>query len=312
MAAATAWPVFVAGFLVMSLGGGIVDAGMNALMLDLSGGRAALLNRLHVFFALGALSVPLVIGLVLGAGLPWQGVALGTVAVAVPLAVLIGTRRLPPTHRDRRVVAEAERSPEGPRGAAARPARRRLPLPLVLLSIAIACYVATEYGVSSWLVRYLEDAPIEVATLALSLFWAALAAGRLLASFADDRVGAAGLAIGSALVCAVAIVAALLAPSLPFAVAAFAVAGLAAGPIYPAIVAVGGRILPDRASTVGSVLVSASIVGSLLYPPAMGVVSEVAGLGIAMLGAAVFAVASGVAVWVAVAGRSATVARPAA
>jgi len=292
IAAAGDWAAFLVGFLVMGMGAGIVDAGVNALFMDLYVGRAAMLNRLHVFFAVGALTVPLVVGLSVGWGAPWQVVALASAAAAAPLAILLGTRRLPPTHPHVEAASAAQGS--GERSPAD---RRRIPLPLVVLAIAIGCYVAMELGVSSWLVRYLDDAPLEVATLALSLFWASLALGRLVSSFIVDRMGAVAFATTWSAACGVAILAAINVPSLPLAIACFAIAGFAAGPVYPMIMAIGGSLYPGRASMVSSMLASAAIVGSIVYPPLMGVVSEAAGMWFSMLGAALFAFAAAGCIW---------------
>jgi fucose permease len=154
-----------------------------------------------------------------------------------------------------------------------------------------------ELGVSSWLVRYLEDAPLEVATLALSLFWAAMALGRLVSSFIVDRLGAVRFAVAWSIACGIAIIAAINVPSLPVSIALFAVAGFAAGPVYPVIMAIGGSLYPGRASMVSSILASAAIVGSIVYPPLMGVVAESAGIWFSMLGAGLFAFASAVAIY---------------
>jgi fucose permease len=271
-----------------------------------------MLNRLHLFFALGALAVPLAVGLSVGSGAPWQAVALATAAVAVPVAVLLATRTVPPTHPEpvQRAPGLDAAAPAAEPGSGSR--IRRIPLPLVVLAVAIGCYVATELGVSSWLVRYLEDAPLEVATLALSLFWAALALGRLVSSLIVDRMGAVTFATTWAAACGVAILVAIIVPWLPVAIAAFAVAGFAAGPVYPMIMAIGGSLFPGRASMVSSVLASAAIVGSLIYPPVMGLVSEAAGMWTSMLGAALFAFASAGLIWLgARLGRSRGVSRPA-
>jgi fucose permease len=279
---AGAWPVFLAGYACMGIGSGIIDAGVNALFMDLYPGRAAMLNRLHLFYALGALASPLAVGLSVGAGAPWRAVLLVTAAAAALVALAIGTRRMP--------AVQASRPASG--GAPA-PAARRVPLPLVALAVAIACYVAAEIGTSSWLVRYLEEAPLEVATLALSLFWAGIGLSRLVASFFVDRVGPARFTAASATAFGAAMLVAIVVPSVPLAVACFAVAGFAAGPIFPVIMAIGGGLYPGRGSTVSSVLTSAAIVGSIVYPPLMGVLSETAGLVVGMAGAAAFAFASG-------------------
>jgi fucose permease len=167
---------------------------------------------------------------------------------------------------------------------------RHVPLPLVLLAVAITSYVAAESGVSSWLVRFLDAAPIGVATLALSLFWAGLALGRLVASRVADRfapmsvVTACGLAAGAAILAAVVV------PWIGVSIALFAVAGIASGPIYPMIVASAGALYPARANAVSGVLTAAAVTGSVVYPPAMGLISNGLGLGVGMAGAGLFAV----------------------
>jgi FHS family glucose/mannose:H+ symporter-like MFS transporter len=300
---APTWPVFLLGFMVAGLGLGVIDAGINALFIDLYSGRAGMLNRLHMFFALGALGAPLAVGLAVTAGAPWQAATLVTALAAVPMAFVFATRRLPPSHPPSDARAPAAPNPAAPSPAAsASPAVawRGVPVPLVLLSIAIACYVASELGISSWLVRYLEDAPIAVATLALSLFWGALGLSRFVSSFIADRMGAVVFATTWAFISGAAILAALVAaPNLPIVIVCFAVAGFAAGPIFPSIMAIGGALHPGRASMVSSVLTSAGIAGSIVYPPLMGVVSEAAGLWVGIAGAGLFAMASGLLIYLA-------------
>ncbi len=304
VAAAPAWPVFLLGFVVTGLGLGVIDAGSNALFIDLYAGRAAMLNRLHLFFAVGALAAPLAVGLMVSTGFPWQAAPLATAAAAAPIALVFATRRLPASHPQEVASAEVASADGEPGSAASAPSptstRRIVPVPLLLLSFAIACYVAAELGISSWLVRYLEDAPIAVATLALSLFWGALGLSRLVSSFIADRMGAVAFATTWSFICGAAILAALVAaPILPLAIACFAVAGFAAGPVFPSIMAIGGALHPGRASMVSSVLTSAGIAGSVVYPPLMGLISEAVGLWVGIGGAGLFAIAAGVLIYVA-------------
>ena len=288
MATSGTWDLFIAGYLVYSLGLGIIDSGMNAVFMDLFPGRqAGALNRLHLWVAIGALVGPLTIGLLVGAGVPWQAVVGATGAAGAIAAAALATRRLPPTQHG---PGETEAERAGSRSTV--PLRRRIPLPVLLLAAAIACYVASEMGVTGWLVRYLDEAPIEIATLALSLFWGGLALGRLLSSLVADRLGAVAFTAAASVACGIAVIAALVVPTLALTLACFALAGLAAGPIYPMIMAIGGSLYPDRTSAVSSALASAAVIGSLVYPPLMGVLSETVGLTLAMLGAALFAFAT--------------------
>ena len=66
------WPVFALAGIVVSLGASTADVGINALVLDLfphARGRA--LNLLHVAYGAGALTAPLLIAFLVGAGVPW-------------------------------------------------------------------------------------------------------------------------------------------------------------------------------------------------------------------------------------------------
>ena len=167
--------------------------------------------------------------------------------------------------------------------------------PLLLLGIAIATYVASEVGVSNWVVRFLESAPLTTATLALSLFWAGLTVGRLVSSVIADRFDHLWFTVVCALAMAALVAVAVLAPALPVSIAAFAAAGMAAGPIFPMIVAIGGERNPERSAAVGGSLVGMAVIGSVVYPPAMGFLSVTVGLTAAMLGNALLALACAVA-----------------
>ncbi len=238
-------------------GSGALEVGMSGLFLDrfhASRGRA--LSRLHLFFSLGGLAAPLAIGALVEAGVAWR----------VPFCSH-GRRRA-----GNRPAACHARSGRTALAAVAprrtRPAGRRVPLPLVLLALAIAFYVASESGVSSWLVRFLDAAPIGLATFALSLFWAGLAIGRLVASRVADRFTPTRSRRPAGWQPAWPIVAAVAVPWIEVSIALFAVAGVACGPIYPMIVASAGALYPTRANAVSGVLTASSVVGSVVYPPA--------------------------------------------
>ena len=174
-----------------------------------------------------------------------------------------------------------------------------LRLAMAALAIAIACYVAAEAGVTSWLVGYLVEEPMSVATLALGLFWAGLAGGRLVASRIADRFDPIAFTATCAFAGALALVAAVAGPPGPLRIALFIATGFAFGPVYPMIMSVAGSLLPHRAAAVSGALTAAGVAGSITYPPLMGVISGLAGLGAAMAGAALLAAVSGCAVIVA-------------
>jgi fucose permease len=276
------WAVVLLAAVPAGLGAGAIDGGANGLILDLfptARGRA--LNTLHLFFSVGAFSSPLIVGRLVEAGIAWQAIVLGTAAVAVPVAVLLATIPMP----DGRQSA-------APADGARAPGRLAFRWPLIVLEIAIACYVASEIGVSSWLVRFLEDAPIATATTGLSLFWAGLALGRLVSARISDRFDHLAFATASAAVAGIATIAAVVIPSLEGSILLFAVAGFASGPVFPLIVAIGGERHPGRSAAVSGFLTGAAVVGSVIYPPIMGFLSVHVGLVVAMFGTGLLSIAS--------------------
>ena len=278
------WPLFLLAAVPLGLGSGAIDGGGNALILDMfASARGRALNLLHLFFSLGALGSPFVVGRLVESGVPWQAVVLGTALAALPLALLFAVIDMP----------SGRHSTERGHAASAGAPRLALDPLLLVLALAIACYVALEVGVSNWLVQFLASAPIGIATTALTLFWAGLTLGRLISARVVDRFDHARFATVSALVLAAALVGAVIVPSLPLSVALFTVAGFVSGPIYPLIVAIGGERFPGRSAAVGGFLSGTAVIGGVFYPPVMGFLSVTVGLAVAMIGTAMLALACG-------------------
>jgi fucose permease len=279
------WEVFMVAAVPGGLGAGVIDGGSNGLFLDLfRTGRGRALNILHLFFGIGALTAPLAIGSLVDQGVAWQGILIGTGVGGAILAVAILLVPMP-----------GGRHQHEPRDGGARGTTRfgsGIALPLVVLGAAMAAYVASEVGVSSWLVRFLDEAPLSTATTALSLYWGGLALGRFLSSIVADRFDHRRFVTVCSTLMAIAILAAVLVPSLPLSIALFALAGVASGPIFPMVVALGGEQYPDRAAAISGVIAGCGVIGSIVYPPLMGFLSVTVGLMIAMLGNAVLAFAA--------------------
>jgi fucose permease len=279
-AVAPTWAIFLLAGLPYGLGSGAIDGGSNGLFLDLfASSRGRALNLLHMFFSIGALASPLFVGRLVEAGVAWQAIILATAIVSLLLAGALALTRMPSGRHIR-----ASDDAGGPRSV-----RVGLVWPLIALAVAIACYVASEVGVSSWLVRFLEEATVGLATSALALFWGCLTLGRLASATWSDRFDHATFAAIAALVASVALGAAALVPSLPASIILFGVVGFAFGPVYPLIMAVAGDRFPGRAAAVSGLLAGVAVLGAIVYPPAMGFLSVAVGLGVAMVGAAILA-----------------------
>ncbi|HEX3428781.1 MAG TPA: MFS transporter [Candidatus Limnocylindrales bacterium] len=287
LATVPSWSLFLLAAIPFGLGSGVIDGGGNALFLDLfAAARGRALNLLHLFFSLGALGSPFIVGRLVESGVGWQALIAGTGVAAIPFALALGLVDMPSGHHEGR-----DRSAT----VAVRPALDRL---LLALAIAIALYVASEIGVSNWLVRFLSSAPLGVATTGLTLFWAGLTLGRLTSARLADRFDHARFASVSAVVMAGALVCAVVVPSLPLSLALFALAGFASGPVYPLIMAIGGERFPGRSAAVAGFLAGAAVAGGLVYPPLMGLMSVTVGLPAAMVGTALLGLVCGIVLFV--------------
>jgi fucose permease len=278
LATASVWPIFLLGALPFGIGCGTLDGAGNGLILDLfPGSRGRALNLLHFCFSAGALACPVIVGRLVEAGIPWQALLVGTAILAAPIGVLLARARMP-SGRHRQHDARAA------------PGMRLLfDRTLLALGFAIGCYVAAEVGVSNWLVRFLAEAPLTLATTTLTLYWAGLTVGRLVAARIGDRFDHTAFACVASVATGILIVLAVVAPSIELSIVLFAAAGVASGPIFPLIVAVGGERFPDRSAAVGGYLAGAAVVGGISYPPVMGLLSVTVGLPAAMVGTGVLA-----------------------
>ncbi len=283
------WTVFLLAAIPAGIGSGVIDGGMNALVIDLARrSTGGALNLLHLFFSIGAAASPLVIGQLVSAGVDWRRILLATAVAPVVIGVLFALHAMPSGRHDRHAAGE-----DGGRRATPLPRRRSI-VPIALLGLAIAFYVSAEIGTSSWLVRFLASASTDAATATLAAFWAGLAVSRLLASRYADRFPPIAFAATCTGVAAVALFGAVAAPWLPVSMALFAVTGLSFGPVYPMIMSIGGALYPRRRAATTGTLATVAVVGSTVYPPVMGFISEAASVGLAMAGAAFLAVACSV------------------
>ena len=287
---APAWSFFILGAAIQGFGTGALMVCANSLIIDAyPAARSNALSRLHVFYALGALSGPVVVAWLVATGTAWQGVLL---ASGLAGWLLAGMLTLAPAPRAVPAPAPgAARSVPRPRSAAAR--GFRLSVALAGAALAIACYVGSEAAVTGWVVRFLSPSHGSVAAVALTMFWTGLATGRILAARVVHRFDLGSVIAVCALAGAAGMLLAVLVPGWPGTVVLFAVIGLAYGPVYPSIMSLASGRHPARSASVSGVMVTAGGVGGLVYPPVVGFLSPVLGLGVGMLGAAVLLAASG-------------------
>ena len=260
---AHAWPAALAAGFLLGGGDGALVSAFHALFADLNPqGSGAALNRLNVFFGVGALAGPALAGLSLQTvgdiRLPLLLVAGGQAATACLVA---GGRYPAPS------PAHAHGAPLGIRQLA------RLPL-VWALGLTIFVYVALEVGLGNWAFAYLRAGGAGVATASLltTAYWLALTAGRLLSPALLRRLAEPDLLL---LVVATATLAALglvaVAPWRPGGALCVVLLGLAFGPIWPLVFAIATGAYREGAGAVSGMLATGGAISGLGGPWLQGV-----------------------------------------
>jgi len=178
------WPVLLAFAFVAGLGGGAVDAGLNAYGATHFSART--LNWLHAFFGVGTTLGPLIVTAVLNADLSWRWsyVVVGSVQLLLALTFFVSR------HRWAHGSNPSGDDSAGPvRAARTRDTLRR---PIVWLGMLVFFfYTGVEFATAQWSYSLLtlgRGVPEATAGLFVSLYWGSLLTGRLLFGFIANRV----------------------------------------------------------------------------------------------------------------------------
>ncbi|HEU5109111.1 MAG TPA: MFS transporter, partial [Micromonosporaceae bacterium] len=263
--------VLVVGFaLLLGLGSGAIDSGLNAYAAGNFGARH--MNWLHASFGLGATIGPLVMTGVLDAGLAWRwGYGVVAAAQALLAAAFLVTARSWAAHRAGRAEEEA--------AAATDPAvrvRDTLRLPGVWFGAgAFAVYVGLEIGAGLWAYTLLTDGrglPAGVAGVCVSAYWGSLFVGRLALGAFGDRISTRRVLLASlGGIAAGAVLVALPAPAW-VAVGGLMLIGLSAAPVFPLMtLTTAERVGLAHADRAIGVQMGTCALGGALIPAGLGV-----------------------------------------
>ena len=286
VAAATAsrgmWSLASA-YLVVGLGGALLNnASWIWLSAHMKKNMASSALAMIMFFALGMIVTPLVLGLAMDNGATWREIlavegaislALALAFVFLPMLDVPGRRNLRLSHLGQ-VIAHDR---------------------LLLLGIVGAgfMYTGAESALNLWLPKFQLEvfgASDTWASLTVTLFWIGLAGGRLLMMPLTRRFAAARLLLVCCSVMAVFAVAVALAPSQSVALALTVGAGLGASASYGLIGSYVGKFPGWQSGTASSLFVLGGAVGSTALPYLFGPLASTVGLRAGLAAAAAPAV----------------------
>lgn len=228
LAVAPNWPTALAAGVVLGVGDGLIIAATHILMPLTSSDVPSAVNRLNLFFALGAIAGPIWAGAILATtgerSIVYAGIgafSLLTLAVFVVADVAV--------HRPLAAPDEEFSLPGNPTAW--------------IMGAVLFLYVGAEFGLGSWVSSYTREtahAGVFAGALLTSGYWGALALGRVVSAvyFARGRDASALLAVAVAGAGISALVLALSSGNIGLSAAAAFGAGFCFGPVWPTTVAI--------------------------------------------------------------------------
>jgi fucose permease len=253
------WFVMVAGGTLLGLGIGLIDAGINAYIVN-EQRNAHLIGVLHAFYGIGALLGPAVATTLLLQGVGWRLIYLVFAAV---VGLLVAGVLWTVVHHYAPMNVRVSRSDTN----AWVNLRLALKTPVVLMTgLLLLVYVGTEASLGNWAytVQHIgRGTPEVVAGYRVSAYWLGLVIGRLSLGFFMQRLGAVRTLDVSLALLAGGLVSWWL---LPNQLLSLPLIGFALAAIFPATI----WLVPQRVPTT-------------LVPAAIGFVTSVASLGAATI-----------------------------
>lgn len=249
--------------VLLGLGGGGLNVNGNALVSDVSGeSRGAMLNLAGAFYGVGALLVPLFVA---GSGARFATAYILGFAAAFALAcgLFLAALSFPkPRQTQTFSLLSSLRTARYPG--------------LWVLTLILALQAGNEAASGGWTSSYAGAAGHGpgAATLVLACYWAAMIAGRTLATLLDRRLGKADTILASAGLAALGCVLLLAAHTVLMLALGAAVIGFAYGPIFQTGLSIAGDRYPEATGSVFGLMLAAAVPGCMAWPWALGEIAQ--------------------------------------
>ena len=264
---ASSFPMIIALAVILGLGAGAVDAGLNNYVAIHFKARA--MSFLHASWGIGTTVGPFLLSYLISIGLGWQEGyrILSTVQFTICIMLFAS---LP-------LWKKAENAEKGDTTAPVPEYRRFCKGAVIPTILAFFAYCSMENTAMIWSATFLVEARgFSEGLAAVSagvLFWG-MTAGRLFSGFISDRLGDRKmLAIGET----ASLIAILLIAFIPgkLSVAALFLLGFGFGPIYPSMIHQTPEYFGvERSSEIMGLEMASAYVGSMFMPPVFGLIGR--------------------------------------
>jgi FHS family glucose/mannose:H+ symporter-like MFS transporter len=253
---------------VVGIGGGLIEASSNPLLVELYPGReSTVMNLHHFFFAVGSLVGPLIVGALLARSISWQWGYIGYGLTVLFVLLLLLSQRIssPATGHplDLRTLLKLM--------------RQKTFLSLVFI---IFCSAGAQSGLIYWTVTFLKEThgfSISLASLSLSLFLVCLAVGRLFAGYLLTKLNDTLYLVILFSLLLIFLSASIYAPA-AWVIPLLGACGLAMAGVFPTLLGMAGKAHPEKPGTAMGLIATAAGLGSTVIPWLMSLVSQLSTL----------------------------------
>ncbi len=273
-------PLFMLGGALLGASVGSMDVAMNAHGLAVEKAlKQPVMSGFHGGFSVGA-----AVGTIGGAWLLGQVgeyYQLAIISITCAIGILICSRFFLPADVDKGLSGSHFAWPTK-----------------ATIGLGALCFLALmiEGSVADWGAIMLQGRfTIEAATAAMAFgfYQTGMAVSRFTGDMLRQKFGAVPMVFWSALLTAAGTAAALVVPSVPMALIAFAIAGVGIGNVAPVLFAGGGRLEPDAPGRGIAAVTSMGYSGFLAGPPLIGIAAQFStlqwGLGLTVVAALIIA-----------------------
>lgn len=254
--------------LIIGLGGGVINGGTNVLIADISEEqRSANLSILGVFFGLGAIGIPFLLGILLK-HLSFEIIIAGVgMFVLFPIGLFI-VLRFPV-----------------PKQSQGFPLKQGLSLikelSLILLGFILFFESGMEITVGSWITTFLkEELTIDMnrAVFFLSFYWLGMVCARIVLGFLLKKIAPTIVLIASIGIAMVGSVTMILAYNQVLTITGIVLIGIGFAAVFPVILGYVGDLFPALSGTAFSIVFVMALTGGMIVPFLTGLAADSVGL----------------------------------
>ncbi len=265
---------------LIGIGGGLIEASSNPLLIQLYPGReSTIMNFHHFFFAAGSLIGPAVMGFILSNAISWQWGFIGFGFFVSIIFLFLSSRRVNSAKGGGSLDLKALRRFIGERT-------------FIFLFFTTFFAIGVQNGVSYWMVTFLKEfrsLPISLASTSLFLFFMCLAIGRLFSAYLIPKFKEPVYLLSLFLLLFFVLPISVLVPG-KWAIPFFGICGLAHSGIFPCLLGMTGKSYPVNTGTALGIIATGAGLGSMVVPWLMSLVSQITTLQTGFLSFEIFVI----------------------